>query len=639
MRNKFAAFAAVLALSCPAWATLTTTTNSASYTGNGSTTAFTVPFKFLANADLVVTVAGVTKALGSDYSVKGAGNATGTVTMTTAPASGAAVVITRSVPLTQTTSLRQSRSFDPATIENALDRTTMQIQQNAATHTADKTAQAARDTAQDSALATTNASQDAATAAKDAAQDAATASVFGAVSGLNTGSHAVGDTTSILAFGSTTPETLTSRFAYIPTVKNYGLACDGVTNDFAALSAMVTALGTTQKITLSLRGLCVVNSDVSIPTNIRLRLEGEGSGFTGTGKVTFASWSPHLNDTPALNAPLIDMDHYATSIVNGFGINIRNQADNPAAPTAGTGAGTSIVVHQYSDSSPAVQIDNTRGQPFIRFKEASNATNSVGTQGTGDFFSFFGYTASSPSTNLEIGRLDQFLAFRGLDSSRPWQFVGGSTGPALQIAQGNAGTGLNLIQSGAGAAVNVSQTGAATAVQIVPGAGADGFAALNVNARTHGATVSTSQVGAGQYVLQAVKNGVGAGDTLNIINKGTDKTIRMQNATGNTSSFGPNGELTIGSAGTAIGSSSRGTFTTVSVTSVGGGGTAQIGISLAAATAGTECASGFTGGPSLMVHTCVIDVTNHCIVTFFNYLGSVVTLPSGTVVSCRAFNP
>jgi hypothetical protein len=133
MRNKFAAFAAVLALSCPAWATLTTTTNTASYTGNGSTTAFTVPFKFLANADLVVTVAGVTQALGSNYTVKGAGAATGTVTFTVAPPAGQTVLITRRVPITQTTSLRQSRSFDPATIENALDRLTMQNQQLANT--------------------------------------------------------------------------------------------------------------------------------------------------------------------------------------------------------------------------------------------------------------------------------------------------------------------------------------------------------------------------------------------------------------------------------------------------------------------------------------------------------------------------
>src|SRR4051812_30890764 len=172
MRNKIAAFAAVLALSCPAFATLTTTTNSVSYTGNGSTTAFTVPFKFLANADLVVTVAGVTKALTSDYTVKGAGNATGTVTFTVAPASGAVVVITRAVPLTQTTSLRQSRSFDPATIENALDKRTMAEQQIAAKEIAD------------------------------------IGNLNNTVAAFNASGAAIGSTTSVLATGSTFPRTL-----------------------------------------------------------------------------------------------------------------------------------------------------------------------------------------------------------------------------------------------------------------------------------------------------------------------------------------------------------------------------------------------------------------------------------------------
>jgi hypothetical protein len=151
MRNKFAAFAAVLALSCPAWATLTTTTNSASYTGNGSTTAFTVPFKFLASSDLVVTVGGATKALGSDYSVKGAGAATGTVTFTAAPGNGLAVVITRSVPLTQPQSFRTG-SYLGATHEQAFDRIEMQVQQNAATHAADKATQATKDASQDIAI-------------------------------------------------------------------------------------------------------------------------------------------------------------------------------------------------------------------------------------------------------------------------------------------------------------------------------------------------------------------------------------------------------------------------------------------------------------------------------------------------------
>jgi hypothetical protein len=128
-RILLAAALAAVAVVCPAQATLTSTSSSVTYTGNGATTAFTVPFKFLASSHLVVTVAGVTKTLGSHYTVSGTGNPTGTVTFTTAPANAAAVVITRTVPYTQLTSLRTPRTYDPETLENALDLRTMADQQ------------------------------------------------------------------------------------------------------------------------------------------------------------------------------------------------------------------------------------------------------------------------------------------------------------------------------------------------------------------------------------------------------------------------------------------------------------------------------------------------------------------------------
>lgn len=112
-----------------AHATLSSTASSVTYTGNGATTAYTVPFKFLSNSDLVVTVAGVTKTLTTDYRVSGAGNATGTVTFVTAPANAAAVVISRTVDYQQRASLRQSRTYDPETLENAIDKLAMGEQQ------------------------------------------------------------------------------------------------------------------------------------------------------------------------------------------------------------------------------------------------------------------------------------------------------------------------------------------------------------------------------------------------------------------------------------------------------------------------------------------------------------------------------
>lgn len=117
---------AAASVASPAHATLTTAANSVSYTGNGVTTAYVTNFKFLKNADLSVTVAGVPT---SAYTATGAGNPTGTVTFTVAPANGAAIVITRTVDYLQSTSLRGTRNFTSSAVETAIDKLAMQNQQ------------------------------------------------------------------------------------------------------------------------------------------------------------------------------------------------------------------------------------------------------------------------------------------------------------------------------------------------------------------------------------------------------------------------------------------------------------------------------------------------------------------------------
>ena len=58
-----------------------------SYNGDGSDTTFDITFPYLTHADIGVSVGGVTKTVGSDYSITG-----DTVTFTTAPATGTANV-------------------------------------------------------------------------------------------------------------------------------------------------------------------------------------------------------------------------------------------------------------------------------------------------------------------------------------------------------------------------------------------------------------------------------------------------------------------------------------------------------------------------------------------------------------------
>lgn len=114
--------------------TVETTINRTAYLGNGSTTTFAVPFKFLEPEHLVVvlTTAGVDapQTLDDDYAVAGAGAAGGgSVVFVDAPASGARVTIYRSVPPTQTSDWVENDP-DPAEVkERAFDKLTMLVQQ------------------------------------------------------------------------------------------------------------------------------------------------------------------------------------------------------------------------------------------------------------------------------------------------------------------------------------------------------------------------------------------------------------------------------------------------------------------------------------------------------------------------------
>ena len=115
--------------------TVSGTAARATYSGNGSTTAFVVPFYFLADAHLAVILRGAdgvetTQTLNSDYTVTGAGSASGgSVTMSTAPASGETLAILREVPLTQETDYVENDPFPAETHERALDKLTMINQQ------------------------------------------------------------------------------------------------------------------------------------------------------------------------------------------------------------------------------------------------------------------------------------------------------------------------------------------------------------------------------------------------------------------------------------------------------------------------------------------------------------------------------
>lgn len=115
--------------------TVTAETSFVEYTGStdpdtdGGTTEFPIPFKWLDDATIIVTLDGEVQEQGTDYTLEGEGEASGTVTMADPPADGAVLTIERVVSLTQTTPFTTYGPFSPSVHEQALDRLTMADQQ------------------------------------------------------------------------------------------------------------------------------------------------------------------------------------------------------------------------------------------------------------------------------------------------------------------------------------------------------------------------------------------------------------------------------------------------------------------------------------------------------------------------------
>lgn len=112
--------------------TISSETNRVSYAGNGSTTAFSFPYPFLADADLTVvervTSSGVdtVKTLTTDYTVAGAlSSGGGTVTFNSAPTSAVQITIYRDPEVIQSLDLVENDPLPAESLEQAFDRGVM----------------------------------------------------------------------------------------------------------------------------------------------------------------------------------------------------------------------------------------------------------------------------------------------------------------------------------------------------------------------------------------------------------------------------------------------------------------------------------------------------------------------------------
>lgn len=123
-------------LAC-AYGSVSDATNKVTYTGNGSTTELTFTFPIVDTTDMVVILRTIStgaetvltetthyalSATNNDYS------SGGTVTTVTAYSSAYTITLMRDVPVSQGATLQDSGVLRLATLEDALDRLTLQVQ-------------------------------------------------------------------------------------------------------------------------------------------------------------------------------------------------------------------------------------------------------------------------------------------------------------------------------------------------------------------------------------------------------------------------------------------------------------------------------------------------------------------------------
>ena len=116
--------------------TVSSSTNRASYSGNGSLTTFAYGFKVFDQDDLTVILRAsngteTVQTIITDYTVTGVGDVGGgNVVFGTAPASGVTVVILREMDLEQGLDLVPNDPFPAQSLENSLDKLTFMVQQH-----------------------------------------------------------------------------------------------------------------------------------------------------------------------------------------------------------------------------------------------------------------------------------------------------------------------------------------------------------------------------------------------------------------------------------------------------------------------------------------------------------------------------
>lgn len=233
--------------------TVSTTASSQTFAGNGIATSFPCDFMIVLQTDITVTFVNpstgvqTSAVLNTDYTVTGAGNATGFTITTTIPVpTGTNLLVQRTLPYNQPVDFTNQGAFFPTMHQNMADRLEMQIQQIATQNGLNMSMPAGLVPAPSTALPIPLAGSLLGwNASGNALVNVGTSGLgAGNVSDVNV-SAVAGIQASKLAFEQAETgavgRTVQSKLADAMSVIDFGAKCDGVKDDSAAFAAAYAA--------------------------------------------------------------------------------------------------------------------------------------------------------------------------------------------------------------------------------------------------------------------------------------------------------------------------------------------------------------------------------------------------------------
>ena len=320
--------------------TISTTTSRITYNGNGVTTVFSIPFRFLANGDLVVvevSAAGVetTKTLTTHYTLTGAGDdAGGSVTMLVAPAVGTRLIIYRDTDIVQETDYISGDPFPAETHERALDRLTMIAQEIGSD--ADRSIKVP--VGDSSSLSTTLPASanrldkflvfDDVTGAAEVSTVTQTQVASAVAAAYAAGSTA--DAVTFLQSGTgATSRSVQSKLREMVSVLDFGAAGDGIQDDTAYIQAALDAISSTGGEIYLPRGTYKITSTLTWGNGTKIVGCGYDSLIKGEsltvpllqskGGSTSRRYRLHIED--------LGIDNVSRAATGGIGCDLRNATD------------------------------------------------------------------------------------------------------------------------------------------------------------------------------------------------------------------------------------------------------------------------------------------------------------------------